>query len=1158
MRVATDNLNSWPLWASTISGSVTEDKTHQRSGAACAACAPAAFNVVQRTLTPVLGRAYFYRVAFRLSALPAANMTIWRAIDSTGTVIELSVTTTGKVEVWNAVAAKHPVETAPTIGAGAYHVAEVMLSIPATGNAHLSWRMDGTTIAAEQEMSCRNLGIKTVQHGVFSAAATPTVYIDDIAVNGGSGSVNNSWVGTASDPIPAPGCLWGADIDGDVYKIGQGDAPYEASTWNTFEEHAGRKVGIVHFSDPWLTWDGFGAGASAACHARGAVPLKTIGGSSTVLEDVISGKEDAAIDTWAKAAAAYGHTVYLRPWHEMNGTWYPWGRSAGYVEAWRHLHGRVKAIAPNVKFVWCPNVIYDAPSREYLESMFPGTAYVDWVGTDGYSGENPVKKYGWKSATELFRETYEVLRSLAPSRPIMICEVGCSEIGGSKSQWIADLLSSALPLNFPQVRAACWFNWNIVANEAGERLDWQIESSTNSKASFKAAIASSWFSPAKPAVTSGVVTDASPKNAVLRGEVIPNGPEATYWFKYWKRGEPGVPLYAPVTKDGDAGDGADAVSVTAHVSGLANTTYEFQIVASNELGESQSTVGSFFAFLKSAFVDERPPMRQYMLATTPGGHVRRWGEDEPDAADILEELTDSDTAPGGNKDLTAALARRPGTDYSDMQPGTRLEVFGAGQRKVSEYRLERVPKTSGDRLVIDPAASGYQVLLSDKEDARAIFLSSDLTEWGDQSIERHLKVIPPTGSYNPAAGQVDIGWQGAGEEKSGILMTLEFQNGSPLAETWFDGNGVPIAHLLYDFFAVGSVNPEDENNFHAQAQITLDDRLDASAVASVDYHFTGNVFEGINGVGSYAVLGLSYTGSYAGVGANSAGWRNVKVLGPEELPVRGYWPDVGIRASDVVAYALERWVPGIHFTPGTYGTLRPSRFLIPHLVFKEPTTVLEMVTQALRFELLEWGVWPGQFGPTFHLNERGRREGAKHWRARVRPAKLSETGVQIDQVYNRVVMSWQDPSGKTRTMGPINSGYPYTDARCEDLDPTNPLNEAGVIRTKHLTMEGMGTVDGAAEQARLFLEKCRLLGGSGEATITDYVEDEHGIEWPYYCVHACDTIEFIDASDRSPRYIVEATRSRKSRSVNIKLDAPPDSYEAILAELRVRETAAGF
>ena len=80
---------------------------------------------------------------------------------------------------------------------------------------------------------------------------------------------------------------------------------------------------------------------------------------------------------------------------------------------------------------------------------------------------------------------------------------------------------------------------------------------------------------------------------------------------------------------------------------------------------------------------------------------------------------------------------------------------------------------------------------------------------------------------------------------------------------------------------------------------------------------------------------------------------------------------------------------------------------------------------------------------------------------------------------------------------------------------------------------------------------------SGEATLTGYVEDEHGVEWPYYCVHASDEIEFLDSAIKGYRYIVEATRSRKSRSVTIKLDAPPDSYEAILAELQVREAAAG-
>lgn len=558
-------------------------------------------------------------------------------------------------------------------------------------------------------------------------------------------------------------------------------------------------------------------------------------------------------------------------------------------------------------------------------------------------------------------------------------------------------------------------------------------------------------------------------------------------------------------------------------------------------------------------VIEKPPMRQYLIATTPGGHVRRWGEDEPDAADVLEELTDSDTAPGGNKDLTAALARKPGTDYSDMQLGTKLEVFGAGQYKVSEYRLERNPRTSGDTLVVDPAASGYQVLLSDKEEAREIFVDAELGAWSDVSTARLLELEFMT------KVNVMVGTQGIGNEPASIIFAYE-----RLTEGWmgneysYFGAGIDIGRVLFGF--VGTGFDEAWSDF---AGIRAGDTGTSALIAQTgDFNSVSEPSWDVPEGGAIAPEGGKYAFFQVArdQGASSLEryvayprWQTPRVLGRHGLPLYGASrAEIGVLASDVIGYALSRWAPGIRFTTGPFGSIKASRFVIPHLVFKEPTTVQEMVTQSLRFETLEWGVWSGQFGPTFYLNERGRREGAKRWRTRIRPAKFSETGQQMDQIYNRVVMSWQNDDGTMGTMGPIGSGYPLTDSRCEDVDPENALNEAGVVRTKHLTMNGVATVEGAAETSRLFLEKCRLLDGSGEATLTGFVEDEKGAEWPYYCVHAADEIEFIDSSISGPRYIVEATRSRKSRSVNIKIDAPPDSYTAILEELQVRETAAGF
>lgn len=566
-------------------------------------------------------------------------------------------------------------------------------------------------------------------------------------------------------------------------------------------------------------------------------------------------------------------------------------------------------------------------------------------------------------------------------------------------------------------------------------------------------------------------------------------------------------------------------------------------------------------------VVEFPPMRQYILATTPGGRTERWGADEPYAANVIEDLSDSDTASGGHKDLTGALPRKPGTDYGDMKVGTKIEVFGAGQYKISEYRLERAPRTSGDYLVMDPAAVGYQALLTDDEGARAIFLDSEMGAWGEPSARRRTseEAKPFKLNVNAQVGLLPAGTPGVSGESqpSAIAHSWAQINNEAgvhpdIAESWYDSGGIELGEVLLDFVNVKGLGVGD-TNWNNIIQAALDDVATSSEILH-DFNATTVSDQAFAIAASRFFLYLQdYYGPSLSFESNwEVQYRNIKVRDRSNLPIYGTWPEVSVLASDAIGYLLSKFAPGLNYSTGSYGSLKPSSFAIPHLAFKDPTTVLDMIAQALRFELLEWGVWSGRDGPTFYLNQRGQREGRKRWRARVRPAKLTETGQQMDQVWNKCVVSWSDVDGSTRTVGPPGSGYPVTDARCEDTDPLNPINEAGEDRTKHLALTQPATVYGAAETAERFLEQAKLLDGSGEATLVGYVEDEHGAESPYYCVHAGDEIEFIDSSIRGYRYIVEATRNRASRSVNVKIDAPPDSYANLLERLSVREGLLGL
>jgi Ca-dependent carbohydrate-binding module xylan-binding/Glycosyl hydrolase family 26 len=302
------------------------------------------------------------------------------------------------------------------------------------------------------------------------------------------------WIQAVGTPQP-PRIYWGARMDGDVYNR-SGDAPWDSGTWNLFEQHARKKVSIVHFGQPAPWNQQFYPSPLQLTYARGAIPLVTMDTHTALLTDIANGAYDESIAAWADGAKAFGKPFFLRWDWEMNGDWYPWGAQArqdpaAYVAAWRHFHDVVTAReATNVTWTWCPNIVFEGSTP--LTDLYPGDGYVDWTCMDGYNwGTNPFKPGGWGSFTEIFQQTYAEIDALAPGKPLMIAETASSEYGGSKSLWISSALGTELPVAFPNIKAFVWFNWNVW--EGGGRLDWPIESSASAQSAFAAAIASPYY-----------------------------------------------------------------------------------------------------------------------------------------------------------------------------------------------------------------------------------------------------------------------------------------------------------------------------------------------------------------------------------------------------------------------------------------------------------------------------------------------------------------------------------------------------------------------------------------------------------------------------------------------------------------------------------------
>ncbi len=299
------------------------------------------------------------------------------------------------------------------------------------------------------------------------------------------------------------GALVGDQITGDK-------PPWDMDALSRFEGMAGKSSSLVHFMAPFAecsssdcSYFDFPAKEMESIRERGSIPFFSWSSQAIPsrldqpdfqLADVIAGDHDDYIREWATAAKDWGHPFFLRFNWEMNGGWFPWaegvnGNGPGeYVAAWRHVHDIFTAVgATNATWVWCPNVD-PTDKMQDLAPLYPGDAYVDWTSLDGYNwGTNPAHPDRWRTFDQLYDSTYhEVVDTIAPSKPMVIGEIGCTEYGGSKATWIEEMLTQ-LPTEYPKIRGLVWFE------AFDDDMDWPIETSASATSAFASGIESASY-----------------------------------------------------------------------------------------------------------------------------------------------------------------------------------------------------------------------------------------------------------------------------------------------------------------------------------------------------------------------------------------------------------------------------------------------------------------------------------------------------------------------------------------------------------------------------------------------------------------------------------------------------------------------------------------
>jgi hypothetical protein len=301
-------------------------------------------------------------------------------------------------------------------------------------------------------------------------------------------------------------------------------APFNWAELDNTSTKLGSTPNVVGYFGGWD--EDFRANAVTRAWQRDTLPILTwesrpIAAANDVIEEPeyslprilgdpeagVPGAFDEYLKKYARDIVATGLPLGIRLNHEMNGTWYPWSEDNGYgkpingnrpgdyAKTWRYVHDIFEAEGANelVTWIWAPNIINRLPeshrSSAYLDGLYPGDEYVDWVGLSAYL--RPPFRNG---VTYDFDYTFEA--SLAELRritdkPILLAEIGATEIGSHKADWVTSLFENLAAPENSDIVGFSWFSLAVTSYVQGERAtnDWRIDSRADSLEAFRAGLA---------------------------------------------------------------------------------------------------------------------------------------------------------------------------------------------------------------------------------------------------------------------------------------------------------------------------------------------------------------------------------------------------------------------------------------------------------------------------------------------------------------------------------------------------------------------------------------------------------------------------------------------------------------------------------------------
>lgn len=536
----------------------------------------------------------------------------------------------------------------------------------------------------------------------------------------------------------------------------------------------------------------------------------------------------------------------------------------------------------------------------------------------------------------------------------------------------------------------------------------------------------------------------------------------------------------------------------------------------------------------------------------PDNSTQRWGPDEPDARRIVESASLGTEMPGGFGPATLTLGRT--SSYDPLPPMySYVRTYDAASNEtLHEGRIVGVPQ--GSTTTIDVALEGYAKALEDDNTARVIFYDRDLSSWQGPSLQRQYNLI--NSSFGP--GDASVTWDPtilAPALEVGIDNAPWSAGGLPVIEGFYNGQGLPLAFIDYAWKKAASVNNAD-THWSWQVFLATDD-LQTTTDASGELRAAGPGSGTVTATaGNRLYAQVQFLFSIPGGTENvhySVGFTLLGVVGDHALTLQGSvaTPNTGrgLLVSDMLAYAVASWAPSLTYTTGTGGSIEPTSFVVPHAVFKDFTTASAIIQALVLYGgnasyPLDWGVYDNR---TFFAKTPGTY--GRVWRIRRdQAAEDPSDGPDVASMLNGVVVTYDDGTGTTKSVGPPASGADVTDSLLADTTANNPANNDG---QRHWSVYAAGVTSqaGALLIGQLILANANRMPWRGSVTVKGEATETGGQVHSAGLIRAGDRVVVEDDPDTRERFINSTSFDGQTASCSI--GAQPDRLETLLAKAGV-------